>query len=226
LRNSPEQRHGLVRKFTTLLNPGGAVLLDAYTLNAFALREETVRCEKNLLHGFWSRQDYYGFLNVFKYEREKVVLDKYTIVEPSRTRVIYNWLQYFSPETLIRELESGGLVVEHSSPTCGTPFSETTQEMAVIARKPEKSGRDFNQSETEDDTTSGPRQREPLATPTTRPGGRDKPQGICGTLSSLNFGHLMSLCSDHSTRISIWTRFPPCSLQYRLPIPTPRESLF
>lgn len=134
---SPEQRHGLVRKFTTLLNPGGAVLLDAYTLNTFALREETIRCEKNLLHGFWSRQDYYGFLNVFKYEREKVVLDKYTIVEPSRTRVIYNWLQYFSPETLTQELESGGLVVEHRlSDVAGTPFSETSQEMAIIARKP------------------------------------------------------------------------------------------
>jgi hypothetical protein len=86
---------------------------------------------------FWSRQDYYGFLNVFKYEREKVVLDKYTIVEPSRTRVIYNWLQYFSPETLIRELESGGLVVKHLlSDVAGTPFSETSQEMAIIARKP------------------------------------------------------------------------------------------
>ncbi len=34
---------------------------------------------------------------------EKVILDKYTIVEESNTKTIYNWLQYFSIPSLNNE---------------------------------------------------------------------------------------------------------------------------
>ena len=91
----PQQRATLLRHFAAFLKPGGAVLFDVYSPSAFARRRETAVCEPNLLDGFWSPRPYYGFLNVFKYEAENVVLDKYTIVEAERTRTIYNWLQYF-----------------------------------------------------------------------------------------------------------------------------------
>jgi SAM-dependent methyltransferase len=106
---SPEKRNRMLQKFFTLLVPGGAVVLDVYSLNAFEARKETAVCEENLLDGFWSPEKYYGFLNAFKYDKEKVTLDKYTIVEAARIRTVYNWLQYFSPETLEREFTQSGL---------------------------------------------------------------------------------------------------------------------
>jgi len=133
---SPEQRKKILSKFHTILEPGGSVLLDVYSLAAFDEREEATTCEANLLNGFWSPNKYYGFLNTFKYEEEKVVLDKYTIIEASRTRTVYNWLQYFSPETLDREFEECGFTVEeHYSDVAGSPFDSKTKEFAVVAKK-------------------------------------------------------------------------------------------
>jgi cyclopropane fatty-acyl-phospholipid synthase-like methyltransferase len=133
---SPAQRTKMLKKFHTLLESGGAVILDVYSLNAFEQREETALYEANLLDGFWSPNKYYGFVNTFKYEKEKVVLDKYTIIEADRTRTIYNWFQYFSPETLEREFVECGFTIEQIfSDVAGTPFDSKADEFAVVARK-------------------------------------------------------------------------------------------
>jgi cyclopropane fatty-acyl-phospholipid synthase-like methyltransferase len=133
---SPIQRRQMLGKFRTFLEPGGAVLLDVYSLTAFDQREETAMYEANLLNGFWAPNKYYGFLNTFKYEKEKVVLDKYTLIEEARTRTIYNWLQYFSPETLEREFVECGLAVEKLySDVAGSPFDSESKEFAVVAKK-------------------------------------------------------------------------------------------
>jgi SAM-dependent methyltransferase len=134
---SPVQRRQMLSKFHRILRPGGAVLLDVYSLRAFDQREEVATYEKNSLNGFWSQDDYFCFLSTFKYDEEKVVLDKYTIVEESRTRVVYNWLQHFSCESLGRELEEGGFEVEdYYSDVAGTPYDIESLEIAVVARKP------------------------------------------------------------------------------------------
>jgi len=134
---SPAQRKKILTKFHALLVPGGCVLLDVYSLNAFDQREETATYEADLLNGFWARNKYYGFLNTFKYEKEKVVLDKYELIEASRTRTVYNWLQYFSPEALEREFVDCGFTIEKLySDIAGSPFDPETMEIAVVARKP------------------------------------------------------------------------------------------
>ena len=133
---SPAQRKQLLRKFHTLLEPGGYILLDVYSLNAFAQRTEVAIYETNLLNSFWSQNKYYGFLNTYKYEKEKVVLDKYTIIEPGRTRTVYNWLQYFSPEELEKEFAGNGLeIIEFYSDVAGAPFDNTSGEFAVVVKK-------------------------------------------------------------------------------------------
>jgi 2-polyprenyl-3-methyl-5-hydroxy-6-metoxy-1,4-benzoquinol methylase len=96
---SPDQRINMLDRYQRHLKPGGALLLDVYSPAAFNAREETTVFSRNLLDGFWSAEPYFGFLSTFKYDREKVILDKYTIVEKTRTRVFYNWLQHFDPET-------------------------------------------------------------------------------------------------------------------------------
>ena len=133
---SPIQRRQILTKFHTLLKPDGGVLLDVYSLKAFEQREETAIYEENQLNDFWSPNRYYGFLNTFKYQEEKVVLDKYTIVEADCTRIVYNWLQYFSPEGIERECAESGFKVESSySDVAGSPFDSESKEFAVVARK-------------------------------------------------------------------------------------------
>ncbi len=75
-------------------------------------------------------------MNTFKYEKEKVVLDKYTLIEAARTRTVYNWLQYFSAEALEKEFVEGGFTVERLyQDVAGTQFDPETTEIAAVAKK-------------------------------------------------------------------------------------------
>jgi cyclopropane fatty-acyl-phospholipid synthase-like methyltransferase len=133
---SPEQRRTMLSRFHSLLKPDGFVLLDVYSLNAFSQRAESATYELNQLDGFWSSEDYYCFVNTFKCEKEKVTLDKYTIIEESRKRVVYNWLQYFSRGSLTKEFEENGFVVQEIySDVAGKVFDSESTEFAVVAKK-------------------------------------------------------------------------------------------
>lgn len=132
---SPDQRASLLRKFRSLLTEGGAILLDVYSLHMFDAREESATYEVNLLNGFWSPDDYFGFLNTFKYHEERVLLDKYTIVERARTRRVFNWLQCFTPARLEGEFAECGLqVAERWGDVAGDVYDPNASEFAVVAR--------------------------------------------------------------------------------------------
>ena len=136
---SPIQRKKMLYKYHRLLNADGAVLLDVYSLNAFDQREEVSTYEHMQLDGFWSKEDYYGFLNTFKYDEEKIILDKYTIIEKASTRTVYNWLQYFSFDALRKEFEVNGFKMEEFySDVAGNPFNSKSTEFAIVARKLDK----------------------------------------------------------------------------------------
>ena len=133
---SPEQRKKMLSKFNSLLKPNGSVLLDVYSLNSFNQREESATYELNQLNGFWSPEDYYCFVNIFKYEEEKVILDKYTIIEESRKRVVYNWLQCYSKDSISNEFEENGFKVEELySDVAGKAFTSESTEIAIVAKK-------------------------------------------------------------------------------------------
>ena len=137
----PQQRKVLLSKFSNLLRPGGAVLLDVYSLEAFSGRKEQAVYEADLLGGFWSPNKYYGFLNTIKYEEEKVVLDKYTILERTHTWAVYNWLQYFTTDSLKREFEENGLNIdEYYADVGGKEFRQESLEFAIVARKNQYEG--------------------------------------------------------------------------------------
>lgn len=134
---SPSQRGALLAKLYKFLKPGGSVLLDVHSINRFSSKKESALYERSQLNNFWSPDDYFGFLNTFKYEEEKISLDKYTIIEKSRTRVIYNWLQYFSRESLQKEFERAGFEIEKFySDVAGAEFSTESPDIAIAAQKP------------------------------------------------------------------------------------------
>jgi len=112
--------------------------LDVHSLNTFNSRDEAATYGRNQLDNFWSSDNYYGFLNTFKYDKEKVTLDKYTIIERTRTRVVYNWLQYFSQDALREEFEETGFDAEEFySDVAGSPFFSESPDIAIVARKVE-----------------------------------------------------------------------------------------
>lgn len=132
---SPTQRKALLGKFKAILKPEGAVLMDVYSLNAFEKKSESATYEKNQLFGFWDPNDYFAFVNTFKYEDEKVLLDKYTIIEANQPiRVVYNWLQHFSFDALQAEFKQSGLVMkERLGNVAGEELWPGQDEFAVIA---------------------------------------------------------------------------------------------
>ena len=136
---SPLQRKSLLTKFHKMLKPGGSVLLDVHSLNVFNSREEVSIYEYNQLDNFWSPDNYYGFLNTFKYDKEKITLDKYTIFEKTRTWEVYNWLQYFSQDSLKKEFEEIGFSVdEFYADVAGLSFYPESPDITIVARKLDK----------------------------------------------------------------------------------------
>ena len=132
---SPVQRAVLLRKFRSLLADGGRILLDVYSPKMFDERRETATYASNLMEGFWSPDDYFGFLNSFKYEDERLLLDKYTIVEPSRIRLFYNWLQHYGVDELTAELEENGFVAQDVySDVAGEAYKTDSPVLAVVAQ--------------------------------------------------------------------------------------------
>ncbi len=133
---SPKQRSTMLAKFEGLLSDQGRIVLDVYSLKAFDEKQEGLVCEKNQLNGFWSADPYYGFVASFKYDEDKVSLDKYIIVEENRQREIYNWLQYFTPESLEREAHAAGLQVEGLyGDVAGSPYDAAAAEFAVVMKR-------------------------------------------------------------------------------------------
>jgi SAM-dependent methyltransferase len=131
---SPAQRKLMLNSFREWLRPCGSVLLDVYSLNSFNKKEESSSYELNHMDRFWSAEDYYCFINSFKYDVVKVSLDKYTIIERNRMRVVYNRLQHFSVESLEREFEENGLCIEHVfSDVAGGAYDPESPEFAVAA---------------------------------------------------------------------------------------------
>jgi SAM-dependent methyltransferase len=134
---SPSQRASLLRRVHDLLVPGGAFLFDVYSLAYYDTWQEQVAYGPGLMDGFWSAQPYYGFLNTLRYDDDRVVLEKYTIVQADQTREYLNWFQHYDRASLTTEVEAAGLTVEaFAGDVAGAAFHDTDAEFACIARRP------------------------------------------------------------------------------------------
>lgn len=133
---SPEQRQTLLSVLYDHLDDGGRVVLDVFSMAAFDQRKDVITFSRRLMDGFWSDQDYYGFMKTIRYEDEKVVLDKYVIVESSRIWEVYNWLQYYTLESLAKDVASQGFHIEQVfSDVAGAPFSKDSDVIGVVLHK-------------------------------------------------------------------------------------------
>ncbi len=131
---SRDRRSSLLDRILGLLSPRGALLMDVCSLAAFGSWKESTAFGHRFMDGFWSESDYFGFRISFKYEPERVTLDKYVVVEPRRSREVFNWLQYFGTDALEGELRSAGFrVAETYADVAGAPYDERADQFAVVA---------------------------------------------------------------------------------------------
>ncbi len=132
---SLERRRLLYGKVKAALKFGGCFVFDVFSSHQFEQRQEASSYGLRLMDGFWASGDYFGFLTTFLYDDLKLALDRYLIVEPERTREIFNWLQYFDPESITEELTANGFeVVQVVDALTGKPWRPSPREFSVIAR--------------------------------------------------------------------------------------------
>jgi SAM-dependent methyltransferase len=105
---SPQQRQALLARIKAMLKPGGHFVFDAFSRPQFGRCTEEFRCERRLMNGFWAQGDYFGFKLTHLYPELHLALDRYLIVEPSRRREVFNWMQYFTPGEVTNELAKAG----------------------------------------------------------------------------------------------------------------------
>ena len=105
---SPAQRSLLLRRMRQQLAPGGHIVLDVFSDRLFALRSEELLIEDDLMGGFWAPSPYVGIQRNWVYHDALLSLDQYLIATPTETFAIYNWLQHFTPKSLVAELVANG----------------------------------------------------------------------------------------------------------------------
>lgn len=133
---SPAQREQLLRNIHKLLKDGGRFIFDVWSLFFFDEAEEKATYEYCPKDGFWSAKPYYAFMNTFKYDQQKLYLDKYTIIKENRTREIYNWLQCYSQQSIEDVLLQNGFCVDEIfSNVAGQDYNSDSKEIAVVAQK-------------------------------------------------------------------------------------------
>ncbi len=132
---SPKQRARLLAVFRGALKPGGSLLLDVFSLTRFAGLQEAANYEVLPEGSFWADGPHHVFSRAFLYPEQRLALDKYTIVTPDQTRVVYNWLQHFDPAGLEAELaEHGWATDEVLGSVAGDPYDPASEQFAVVAR--------------------------------------------------------------------------------------------
>ncbi|MCP4326220.1 MAG: class I SAM-dependent methyltransferase [Psychromonas sp.] len=108
---SQSHRQNLYTQIRDSLKSNGTFVFDVFSTSLFAEFIEHRSFAENYMHHFWSKNSYYTFHNAFRYKDEKISLDHYTIIEEDRTWDVYNWLQYFTHDTISAELADNGFEV-------------------------------------------------------------------------------------------------------------------
>jgi SAM-dependent methyltransferase len=131
---SPEQRKVLLGRMRGMLNPSGQIVLDVAGIGSFDQKDETTLIQDKLMSGFWAAGDYVGIQRSFVYPEECLSLDRYVIVEPSETWQIYNWFQYFTPDSIEVELQGAGFEIDQLvGDLTGVPLQPKSDFIGIVA---------------------------------------------------------------------------------------------
>lgn len=132
---APDKRALILGKVKSALKPTGNFVFDVFSTDMFAELHEEIQFERRLMNGFWAAGDYVGFKTTQLYPDESIGLDRYLIAAPDNTFQVYNWMQYYTPDSITAEvLAAGYSAVEIVDFETGGPWSGGATAFAVIAR--------------------------------------------------------------------------------------------
>lgn len=130
----PDGRRAVLRTVHRHLRAGGSFVFDVDSATAFNDVREQASYAPSLMDGFWSQHPYFGFHNTYRYEHERVSLDKFEIFEADRQRVFLNWVRYFSPDELTAELNDAGFTgMEILGDLTGSPYDGEASQFTAHA---------------------------------------------------------------------------------------------
>jgi SAM-dependent methyltransferase len=133
---NPEQRAKLLQNVYRALKPSGKFVLDVSTRvhrKKYANKNSWYAQEE----GFWKPGPHLVLEEGFDYPEESIWLDQYTVIEANRNVSVYrNWFQDYTPETISKELEQGGFIVESLwGDLTGQPYTDESEWIGLITRK-------------------------------------------------------------------------------------------
>jgi SAM-dependent methyltransferase len=133
---NPEQRAKLLQNVYRALKPSGKFVLDVSTRvhrKKYANKNSWYAQEE----GFWKPGPHLVLEEGFDYPEESIWLDQYTVIEANRKVSVYrNWFQDYTPETISKELEQGGFIVESLwGDLTGQPYTDESEWIGLITRK-------------------------------------------------------------------------------------------
>ncbi|MBS1180881.1 MAG: hypothetical protein H6Q99_761 [Proteobacteria bacterium] len=132
---APDRRRLILDKVKAALKPNGVFVFDVFSTGMFMELREATTFESRLMNGFWAAGDYVGFKTTQLYPDEAIGLDRYLIATPDRTFQVYNWMQYYTPATVTKEvLAAGYSAVEIADFRTGGSWAGGATAFAVIAR--------------------------------------------------------------------------------------------
>jgi len=131
---SPEQRATLLDRMRIMLTAGGHIVIDVAGIASLASKQEMTIIEDRFMNGFWAPGNYVGIQRSFVYPEKQVSLDRYLIVEPNDTWEVFNWFQYFTPESIEAELKNAGFVINQMvGDLNGKPLKPDNDLIGIIA---------------------------------------------------------------------------------------------
>lgn len=132
---SEEDRIKILKNIYQALTSGGKLLLDVFSLVKFNQFQEKNTWNFHSEGRFWSANDHLTLERQMKYP-DNISLEQ-TIVMESQSIKNYNiWNKYYTKDSLIREAaEAGFSVVDIFGDVAGTPYTEESPTIAILAEK-------------------------------------------------------------------------------------------
>ena len=134
---APNQRKLLLQNVYRALKSGGHFILDV-TTREHRKHHGSVNGWYVADHGFWREGQHLVLEQGFDYPEQSIYLDQVIVMDADEKISVYrNWFQDYTRESITSELEDGGFVVQSVwNDLIGTSFTDNTEWIGVIARKP------------------------------------------------------------------------------------------
>jgi SAM-dependent methyltransferase len=133
---SAKQREKLLGNVHRALKPGGYFVFDVTTpihRRKYGNKNGWYAVET----GFWKPGPHVVLEEGFDYPEQSIFLDQTIVIEESGKISVYrNWFQDYDRATITAELEQAGFAVQSVwNDLLGTPFSENTEWIGIVAQK-------------------------------------------------------------------------------------------